>query len=104
MTTISEVLDAADRFEPFFFDSNSRFGLVESPDGLVEFAKAWMRDSGGRSLDEFLEAREAPRRRPGIGHPKYGFRSECTGPGTLREFLEGHEQLQPLIDAFTSGP
>ena len=60
---------------------------MESPEALVSFAKAWMRDSGGRSLDEFLEALVAPQPEGTHRPAKYGFRAECTGPGTLRNHL-----------------
>lgn len=87
-STITKVLEASDRFQPFWFESNARFGLVSSRQELREFAEGWMRVSGQRSLEDFLGALEAPQHRPRPGAvPKYGFRSECTGPKRLWEYL-----------------
>ena len=90
MTTVIEILEATDmapRWIPFFYDSNSHFGLVESPAVLVGFAKAWM-ESSGRHLDAFLDAlSDGPRKASDPRPPKFGFRAECRGPGTLRNHL-----------------
>lgn len=111
MSTISDILEGSETPEykartgwiSFFFDSNARCGLVESPVGLVSLAKAWMRDSGGRSLDEFLGALEASRRHPDFP-PKFGFRAECTGPRTLREHLEANGLDLDWLREATEGP
>lgn len=94
-STISEVLERSETPEykartgwtSVFFDSNAKSGLVEGPDDLVRFAKAWMGVSEGRTLDEFLGALEAPVPEGTHRLLKFGFRAECTGPRTLRDHL-----------------
>lgn len=62
---------------PFWWDSNAWFGMVETRsdlDSLLEYEPNAM---DGQECDFVVE-----------GPPKFGFRAECRGQRTLKQYLE----------------
>jgi hypothetical protein len=68
----------------FYWDSNLYFGLVQSQSDLDELLNV---------VPDALDGKECPQTNPLLS-PKFGFRAECSGVRTLREFLSAKVALK----------
>ena len=69
-------MDAA--WPVFYYDSNHAFLLVENGEDWDKVKRAHL-SLPGWDLDKLLD-----------DYPKFGIRSECTGPKTLRDHFTAH--------------
>lgn len=76
---------------PFFFESNQFFDTIKDMSGWQKLREAYPHMTD----DELLDAKEATYggtlgQHERDENPKYGFRWECDGERTLRDFFDAH--------------
>lgn len=77
----------------FWFETNSAWGLVDSPEAWAEVRRNWNKGAHGLQPDEIYSRNRSfdpPQPRPG-GVPNFGGRAEhIGGQMTLGEFFDAH--------------
>jgi len=77
---------------PFWWESNQIWGLIDSPEEWAKVVAAYDKP-GCAAVETLKEAQEAPE-----GHgrgdskiPKFGFRIECNGDLTLKDWADANQ-------------
>lgn len=79
---------------PFWWESNQIHGRIESPEDWEEVVACYGKP-GVASIDQLGQGQEDPQ-----GHgsgdakiPKFGFRSECNGDLTLKNWADANQMI-----------
>jgi hypothetical protein len=84
---------------PFWWESNQTWGKIESPEDWEKVVACYGKP-GVATLDQLATAQEAPE-----GHgrneakiPKFGFRIECNGDLTLKDWADANQMILKSVN------
>jgi hypothetical protein len=69
------------KWKPFYFDGNEAWGTIDSPEEWSRIKRAYKTDLGKARRCGFAKEE---------GRDIFGFRAECNGKETLKEFFESN--------------